>query len=381
MIKVAHVTTLYWGGIDGLEVKLASLDSYDDIEVTAICSSEKSDVEYPPSRVRQLYYPIVRSINPLSDIKSITGLYKIFRREKFDIVHTHTAKAGMIGAIAARLAKVPLVFHTSHGLPFYEGQNKWGYHKYRFLEILACKFRDHYFSQNKKDIIECIKMMGSVDKVSYEGNGVDVEAIRSSARDNLERAREAFPAGTVRLVLAARLEPVKRVGDFLEACKLLVQDGIDVCAVIAGCGSLESELKKQLEQLHLADKVRLLGWVPYVPSLIQAGHIVVLTSEKEGIPRSIMEAMALGKPVVAPDVPGTDELVENEKTGFLTPFGDTRALAEKIVLLSKNSHLRTQLGEAGRLRVQEHFNDIKIAAFLRDFYLNAYSQIRSKAKS
>lgn len=374
MLKVAHVTTLYYGGRDGLETKLVGLDSYDDIQVTALTSPQDETIECPPSRVRQLRYPIARSIKPLADLKSIAVLYRIFRRERFDIVHTHSAKPGMVGAIAARLAKVPLVFHTSHGLPFYDGQRWWDYRKYHFLETLACKFRDHYFSQNKRDIAACIKMMGSADKVSYEGNGVDVDTIRRIAKDDLARAEADFPAGALRIAMIGRLEPVKRCSDFLKVCKLLVQNEVQIGAIIAGCGPLESELNQEVKQLSLAGRVRMLGWKSYAPSLIAASDVVVLTSEKEGIPRTLMEAQALGKPVVATDVLGTQELVENKKTGFLVPLGDIHAMAEKISILGKDPELRRRLGEAGKVRVEEHFNDTKIAAFLRDFYLKAYAR-------
>jgi glycosyltransferase involved in cell wall biosynthesis len=99
--------------------------------------------------------------------------------------------------------------------------------------------------------------------------------------------------------------------------------------------------------------------------------VAVLTSEKEGIPRSLIEAMALSKPVVATDVLGTQELVADGETGFLTPFGDPEALAAKVRLLSDDPGLRQRMGDAGRARVEEDFNDVKIAAFLREFYIGA----------
>lgn len=369
MLKVAHIVTLYRGALGILEAKLAALDSYDDLDITEIAPPPEEDLELPSSAVRELIIPMVRPIRPLKDLWCIWKLYLLLRREQFDIVHTHSAKAGMVGALAAWLAGVPMTLHTYHSLPFFEGQNRIRYHEYRLFETFACKFRHHVFSQNRRDIPECIKMIGSSDKVSYEGNGVNVDEVRARARQDIRRAERDFPPGNLRITLVSRLEPVKRISDFLKACALLTRDGVQISAVIAGYGPLESALRRELHALGLKDKVRMLGWAPHVPSILAVSDIVVLTSEKEGIPRSVMEAMALGKPVVATDVLGTEELVVNEETGFLTPLGDTKALADKIKLLGSDAELRKRFGEAAKIRVEKHFNDVKIAAFLRDFYL------------
>ena len=369
MIKIAHILTAYRGSANFLEAKLKALQSYGDFDIALIVPPPENGLEMPPSTIRELIVPMVRPIRPLADLRTVWKLYQLIRREKFDIVHTHSSKPGVVGTIAAWMAGVPVILHTYHGLPFFEGQNRIRYHEYRMFEIIACKFRHHAFSQNYQDIPECIKMMGSAEKVSYEGNGVNVDEVRTKARQNTERAESDFPPGDVRIALVSRLEPVKRIGDFLKACALLVKDGVQISAIIAGHGLLEPSLRKELNNLGLTERVRMLGWAPHALSLMALSNIVVLTSEKEGIPRSLMEAMALGKPVVATDVPGTQELVVNNETGLLTPLGDPQALADKIKLLSSNPELCQRFGKTAKARVEKHFNDLKIAAFLRDFYL------------
>jgi len=369
LIKIAHILTAYRGSANFLEAKLKALQSYGDFDIALIVPPPENGLEMPPSTIRELIVPMVRPIRPLADLRTVWKLYQLIRREKFDIVHTHSSKPGVVGTIAAWMAGVPVILHTYHGLPFFEGQNRIRYHEYRMFEIIACKFRHHAFSQNYQDIPECIKMMGSAEKVSYEGNGVNVDEVRTKARQNTERAESDFPPGDVRIALVSRLEPVKRIGDFLKACALLVKDGVQISAIIAGHGLLEPSLRKELNNLGLTERVRMLGWAPHALSLMALSNIVVLTSEKEGIPRSLMEAMALGKPVVATDVPGTQELVVNNETGLLTPLGDPQALADKIKLLSSNPELCQRFGKTAKARVEKHFNDLKIAAFLRDFYL------------
>ncbi len=364
--------TAYVSAVSILRSKLSILDRYEDLDITVITGPPPADLKLSPPPVCHLTVPMSRHIRPLGDCATIWALYRVLRRQRFDIVHSHTAKAGVVAALAAKLARVPLILHTYHGLPFYKGQGRVRYYRYRLLDRIACRLRDHVFSQNRRDMAECVRMMGSADKVSYEGNGIDVEQVREASRRHIGRARSDFPPGALRLCMVSRLEPVKRVSDFLGACSLLMQRGIDVSAVVAGEGWLQPALEREAQARGLGRCVRLLGWTPRAPSLMAASDIVVLTSEKEGIPRSLMEAMALGKPVVATDVPGTQELVVDGDTGFLTPLGDPRALADKIELLAGDPELRGRFASAAKVRIEERFNDIKIAAFLRRFYLEEY---------
>jgi glycosyltransferase involved in cell wall biosynthesis len=378
-IKVTHVVTAYQSVTTILESKLRVLGKFDDLDVTVISSPPDTDETRDPV-VRHIPVNMARTIRPLMDAKSIWQLYKIIKRENFDVVHSHTAKAGFITSFAARLAKVPVVCHTSHGLPFFEGQNKFSYWSCYILEKIACKFRHFLFTQNKKDLDACIKLMGDKKKVFYEGNGVDVEFIKKSAERQLEIAKNAFPNKQgLKIVLSSRLEPVKRIEDFIAVIEKAKEKGVDFSCVIAGDGLLKESLRNQINKYNIKNSINLIGFCRYSHSLIALSDMVVLCSEKEGIPRSLMEAMALGKPVVATDVVGTQELVVNNETGFLVPLGDTDAMAEKIKYLAENPDIRKEMGRRGLERVKAEFNDIKIAKFLHDFYVSKMAELLSIA--
>jgi glycosyltransferase involved in cell wall biosynthesis len=372
-VKVAHIATIYRSIVTILDSKLRALDKFEDLDVTAISSPLEPSLSADSYKIRKpavRFIPVAmsRTIEPLADLKSIWQLYKVFRREKFSVVHSHTAKAGFITAVAAKLARVPLICHTCHGLPFFEGQDRKSYLFYRFLEKIACKFRDHLFSQNKRDMAECIKLMGSEDQVSYEGNGVDIEFVRQSAENQSDQAVKDYPGDGLRLVLLSRLEPVKRIDDFFKVADKLRKGGLKVSCVVAGTDVFGEQLKNQLVAMHLEDCVNMVGFSDRPHGLIAASDIVMLCSEKEGIPRSIMEAMALTKPVVATNVMGTQELVVDGQTGFLVPLGDTDAMVEKVKLLAEDSSLRDKMGSYGLKRIADEFNDIKIAESLHRFY-------------
>lgn len=375
MLKVAHTVTAYLSAITIIDSKLQALNNFDDLDVIAISSPPEPSLSVDPREIKKpavrfIPVPMARTIKPLSDLKSIWRLYKIFKNEKIDVAHSHTSKAGFITAVAAKTARVPLILHTHHGLSFFEGQNRIIYHINRLLEKAACRLRNHTFTQNREDTPECVKLIGSEDKVSYEGNGIDIKFVSQSAKNQLLNAQKDYPCGGLKLILACRLEPVKRVPDFLKTVCKLIQNGIEVSCVVAGNGRLEQKLKEQLVEMGLTRYVNMVGFSNHIHGLIATSDIVMLCSEKEGIPRVIMEAMALQKPVVATRVVGTRELVIDGETGFLVPLGATDAMAEKVKLLAADAALREKMGASGLHRVSEHFNDVKIAEFLHEFYVS-----------
>lgn len=368
-IKVGHVVTIYRGAVGVLEAKLVELNNNQDIEIIAITPPPPEHLDLPSLRVSHISSPMTRNIKPFYDLWCIYKMYRIIKREKFDIIHTHSAKAGMVGAVAAWLAKVPNILHTYHGLPFYEGQGKVKNLVYKYLEKFACLFRQHVFSQNYSDMQECTELMGDEKYVHYEGNGVNIKDLNILAEKNIEVAKTIFKTDNFKIVMISRLEQVKRVDNFIETCYLLKRKGLKFEAVVAGYGPLENTLNKLIIKYKLEGYVKLLGWCLYAPSLMKLSDVVVLTSAKEGIPRSLIEAMALKKPVVATDVLGTQELVVDNETGYLTEYSNPHEMAEKIEFLMHNPSAREVLLAAAFERVESQFNDLKIAANLKEFYL------------
>ena len=374
MLKVAHITTAYQSVVTILDSKLRALDKFEDIEVVVISSPPEIDEQRKPS-VAYIPLYMARPIKPLADLKTIWRLYKILKKGKYDVAHSHTSKAGFITAVAAKMAGVTLNLHTHHGFSFYPGQNKIKYHLNHLLEKTACKFRSHTFSQSKNGISKSIELIGSKDKVSFEGNGVDIEYVNNSAKQSLDMAKKDYLVPGIKIALVCRLESVKRVSDFIETVYKLVKDGLEVSCVVAGEGDQRDLLMGQIRDLNLRDIINLVGFTNRVHGIIMANDIIVLCSEKEGVPRSLMEAMALKKPVVATNVEGTEELVVDGETGFLVPLSNTDAMVEKIKILTEDIQMRQKMGEAGFERIKENFNDIKIADFLHEFYI---SRIKKK---
>lgn len=369
-MKIAHICTSSLSH-KILVDKLAGLKAR-GMEVHLISSPEGFDERILPPGVRMIFHEMKREISPLHDFRSLVGLYKLLRREKYDLVHTHTAKAGIIGRVAAWMARVPVVIHTTHGLPFYQGQSLFLYGFYWLLEKLGSLFCHAIASQNREDIGKLEKM--TVKTLYYEGNGIDLHAldrVKAEISDEaLRQLRDELKIGEKPVLLVgARLEPVKNHRDLLEALAYLKGKYMtDFVCLLMGKGPLEEELRRQVSALHLEEEVRFVGYRVNPYPLIQLADIVLLTSEKEGIPRIIMEAMAFRKPVIATDVMGTRELVVSGETGVLTPLHHPVALGEYIYLLLTDPQKRMAFGEAGRHRIEESFTTEVVLDRIEEFY-------------
>lgn len=373
MNRIAHICT---SGIShhimGDKLRLLQREGWD---VTFITSAEGTSpsiqAAYP---FRWQHVAMERSVKPLADLASIIAMYRLLRKERFDVVHTHTAKAGLIGRVAAKLARVPVVIHTSHGLPFYEGQPKTSYWLYRMLEKLAALFCDALASQNGEDA-EKLRKLAPWRAVYTEGNGVDLDKLDAAAaqvdEERLARLREEhrITADKPLLFVAARFEPVKDHDLLLDALKLAKKEGkLNWKTALAGQGPLEGHVRERLHAEGLSEDVVIVGQQPSIIPWLVMADAVALSSEKEGIPRSIMEAMALGKPIVATDVPGTRELVEHDKTGLLATYRDENQLAQALIAVMHAQDKRNQFGAAGRARIESSFTETIVVQRLLRMY-------------
>jgi len=352
--RLLVVATAYQSIVTILDSKLKILARHPSFDVCAASSEEEPGEERKPAVV---FFPvhIPRAIRVLGDIHAVFSLIFLIRRERFDLVHTHTAKAGFVGAIAGWICGVPVI-HSYHGLPFFPGQKRTAYNIYKFIEICLSWFRQCLFTQNHFDFETLGHTHALRCPVMYEGNGVDVGTVRENASRYSPFVKSIFSDASFKIACVARLEPVKYLYTLIDAVKFLKSKGVNVECVIAGKGPLKQDLETRIHKNNLHEILKII-YTPYIHALINCADCVVLTSIKEGIPRSLMEAMALSKPVVATDVAGTNELVLHEKTGILVPFNDQDKFNEAILRLINDAALRLRLGISGHQRIVERFNE------------------------
>lgn len=370
-IRIAHICTS-WTMYRIIEDKLVRLAKEPDYEIHLICSVEGKDSGLLSARefldnlsshgIILHHIQMNRSIRLFEDVKAIHAMTELLNKEKFDIVHTHNAKAGVIGRLAAKIAGVPMIIHTAHGLPFFEGQNKLVYHVYRYIEIFAAGCSNFIANQNLEDFRKLKKYVPE-KKLVYEGNGVDLNLLDeinnkvNSAKIKSLKQRYGIPEKSKIILVGARFEPVKDHHLLIESLKILKERWNNhFCCLLAGNGLLEAKVKERVKECGLEKQVKFIGYQKNIYPWIKMADLLVLTSRKEGIPRILMEGMAFGKAVAATDVLGTNELVVHNETGMLSEYGDAGELALNISLLLDDDHLRNMLGMAGRDRIKRFYN-------------------------
>lgn len=328
-----------------------------------------------PERATLFDVPIPRNVAPVRDLLALRRIRAIFRQQRPDVVHTRTAKAGLLGRLAARLAGVRIVLHTTHGLPFYDGQSRLPFELYKRLERFGARLSDYVFSQNLRDYQRLIHYrVVPPQRTAIEGNGVDLSMVRSVGDATaVARVRGEFGVGPdgVLAVMLARFEPIKRVDRFVEAIALTRSPRLK--AVVCGEGPEMARVRARAAELGVGERLLLAGQRNDPWNVLAAADFTCLTSDKEGLPRSVIEGMALGRPAVATDVPGTDEVVVNLRTGLLTPAGDADALAAALDRMAQDDALRRDMGEASRRRAEQHFDENAVLDRLEYLYMALFA--------
>lgn len=324
------------------------------------------------------------------DLRALAELVRLFRRLRPTIVHTHNPKPGVYGRIAARLAGVPVVVNTVHGLYAQPGDR---FAKRAFvysLERLAATCSDHELVQNPEDLLQLRRLRIPEEKLTLLGNGIDLERFDRATLDahDIESARAELGAtapGDVVVGLVGRLVREKGYPEVFEAASTLRARAPHVRIAVVG-----PDEPDKADAVTAADRVRaraagvrFLGNRSDVERLYAAMDIHVLASHREGFPRSPMEASAMGVPVIATDIRGCRQVVTHDVTGVLVPVRDPAAIARAIADLASDSDRRRRMGEAAREKARREFDqrrciDVTLATYGR--LLAANSSIRPRAR-
>ena len=336
-------------------------------EVVGVCADGPLVAKARAAGFRVATVPIARTRNPIALFRSYRHLVALMRRERFDIVHAHTPVAGLVGRLAARRARVPRVVYTAHGFYFHERMARPVRAAHILLEWLAGRTTDALFTQAEEDAATARRLglcRGGV--IESIGNGVDPDKFRParSGEDARGRLRAALGTTDDAVVVATigRLVAEKGYPELFEAMRrvdavLWVIGERLASDHAAGIGRALGAVERDPER---ARRVRFLGYRADVPELLRAADIFTLPSHREGMPRSIIEAMMTGLPVVATDVRGSREEIVHGETGFLVPVGDAGALAEALDRLVRDPRLRLGMGGAGRARALALYDESKV---------------------
>lgn len=374
-IKIIHVITrLDKGGsaentiltVKGLDreiydvVLVRGLSVESNMTENEVRAVEKSVREAEREGVRIITVPcLVRRAHPFYDVKALAALTRILRREHPKIVHTHTSKAGLIGRVAAYMAKTPVILHTPHGHVFYGYFGRVITYIFVIIERLLAKITDKIITLTNQEGLDHIRFkIASPAKFATIHSGVDIQKFITTKSDvgGLKRSfgikGEALVVGSV-----GRLVPIKGHRYLIFAAPKILKEVPELKFILVGDGYLRPELERLARALSVREAFLFLNWRSDIAPIIGMFDLFALPSLNEGMGKVLVEAMAAGKPVVASNTGGIPDLIIDGDNGILVCPEDIDQLSEAIIKLLKDEKIRREMGGRGQIIAKRYSID------------------------
>jgi glycosyltransferase involved in cell wall biosynthesis len=390
-IKIVHIITrlILGGAQENTILTVEGLQKHLRYQVTLISGPALGPEGELVKRVNQSGVKLIiipemrRNIHPVLDIFAFLRLFVILLRLKPDIVHTHSAKAGILGRFAAYLAGVKIIIHTLHGLSFHPYQNKIVNFLYIVIEKIASLITTHFISVANAMTEQSLQVkIGNPKKYTTVYSALELDKFNIN-ESQIECKRKLGLENNKVVGTIARLTPLKGHEYILQIAPQIIRDIPDVKFLFVGDGSLIDKIKREVRGRGVEKWFVFTGLVKpeQIPFMIQAIDIMVHPSLREGLARTIPQSFALGKPVISFDIDGAKELVINNKTGFLIPPPDfdkrnyqtsLEQLATSIIYALKNHELSNKMGENGKNLIMPNFDANYMVKKIISIYNNYY---------
>lgn len=337
-------------------------------DVVAACARGGLAPKIEAERFRVIDVPIQRSSNPIALLRAYRALKTLFATEHFDMVHVHTPVAALAGRPAAKAAGVGRVVYTAHGFYFHEHMQAAKRALHLGLEWFGGRFTDVLFTQAEEDAATARRLGlckgGTIEAI---GNGSDPAKFRPALPGEDTRARLRAALGTPMdkpvIAMIGRLVAEKGYPELFRAMKSATNAELWVVGdrlASDHAQSINADIKAVEADADLSKRIRFLGYRADVPEILRAVDAFTLPSHREGMPRSIVEAMLSGLPVIATDIRGSREEVIDGETGLLVPLRDEAALGEALKKIAGDADLRARMGEAGLARARALYDEAKV---------------------
>lgn len=316
---------------------------------------------------------LAREVNPIKDVLAYFALKSFIKKNRFDVVHTHSSKAGIIGRAAAFAAKTPFIVHTVHGQAFHQYGGKYANFIYKALERWAAKKCHKIFAVAQAMIEQCVNNKiadRSMYKVVY--SGMEIETFTTGGTDKALRKSLGIPENFQVVGTVARLFPLKGYEYFIPTAIQLAKLYPNIRFLIVGDGILKEQIEKQISEQGFISNFIFVGLIPpdEVPKYIGLMDILVHLSLREGLPRSVVQALAASKPAIAFNLDGTPEVLKNDITGYCIEPGNDAEVFNSIKKLLDNPELAKKMGETGREFVKIKFDWHTMTDILEQEYYN-----------
>jgi glycosyltransferase involved in cell wall biosynthesis len=312
-----------------------------------------------------------RAPNPLHDVSACLALRRLFVEKHYDIVHTHSGKAGFIGRLAAKWAHVPIIVHTIHGPSFYKHQNPVGNWLFCWAEQVAGACTTQFVSVANAMTEQYLAAgIGTANNYVTIHSGMNIEAFMNAQCDPALRESLGIAPDDLVVGKIARLFRLKGHEFLFATAPRIVAAIPNVKFLLVGDGVYRQRFEQLAEKKGLRSHFVFAGLVPpsEIARYIALMDVLVHLSLREGLPRALPQALSCGKPVVAFDVDGAREVCIDQETGFLVHVGDIEGLATVVIRLLQDKELAHRMGERGRGLVRERFSEDRMVHQLDELY-------------
>jgi glycosyltransferase involved in cell wall biosynthesis len=294
---------------------------------------------------------LLRRINPVYDLLALFSLYTLLIKERPTIVHTHTSKAGLLGTLAAKMAGIPILIHTPHGHVLWDYFGPLKTKIFIFLERLTSKITGKIVALTNREKEDYLMFrIAKEDRFVVIFSGVKLNKFKESLFGEKQNFKKelGIPENSSIVGTVGRLVPVKGPESLIKAAKYIISKYPDTFFIFTGDGYLRQDLENKAFKMGIKENIIFLGWRDDAAKIMSAYDVFVLPSLNEGMGRVLVEAMALGKPIVASNIGGIPDLVTHGKNGFLVAPKNPEELAKYIQLLLEDKEKREKMGLAGK---------------------------------
>ncbi len=378
-VRVLHIITrmIVGGAQENTLLSVEGLDAMPEYDVTLISGIDKGKEGELLSRAREttqlvVVPELVRSIDPIADIRAFWKLYRLIRQGRYHIVHTHSSKAGVLGRLAAWFAGTPIIVHTLHSLVFHDYQ-PWLVNRGWWLTKKICApVTDFYISVSAIIVKKAIAAgIAEPERFRTIYSGMELDWFLNAKFDvDAVKLEFGIPLDAPVVGKIARLFELKGHDQLMDAAPEIVRRVPNVRFFLIGDGVLLGHLQERARGYGILENFVFAGLIDRerIPEMISAMDVVVHTSLREGLARVLPQSLAMGKPCVSFDIDGAPEVVIPGHTGYLVEPLDSAGLADGVSRLLEDEALRRELGENGKKHVDPNFRAEKMVADISEVY-------------
>ena len=382
-IKIAVIITkLELGGAQKVAISLCEKMDKNKFEPFLICGCGGILDKETKKKIRVRFVKnLVREINPIKDLKALFSIYKILKKEKPIIVHTHSSKAGILGRIAAKLCGIKNIIHTIHGFSFNDTQSFIKKKTFIFLEKFCARLSSILIPVSTENITKGLKNnIGEKEKYHYIRLGVDINNFKNFNQIPSLKQELKLNKYDILITTIGPFKPQKNLPDFIRLANNLSKLDNKFKFVIVGDGELRKSFEQMIKYFDIFNNIFLIGWRKDISNILNSSDFFVMTSLWEGLPISTIEALCCGLVPIVNDVDGQREIIKNGINGFLISPYDIEAIQEKILLLTSDNKLKQKMSKNAKNCIDKTFSIDYMIKQHENLYLSSTNSFFNKKK-